>query len=180
MSTFRGETMQLAALRLGPPPQYTFNGKQRSMNGSHRCHNIRCVRADHIIWNTRKENHNRDFCRHGCFSHCPHLPKCIWQREGVFLVCRNSPNTLACVAGCNLGCFSECFLPLLFVDIVCPLCRLMAHSISLFFRILLYYALCTKVLRLSDLFLSPLWLHKIFSLKRVFKLFGGLKVKVSI
>ena len=124
MSTFREELINLgtliAVLRLGPPPLYTFDGEQKAMDGSHGCHNIRCVRADYIVFETRDANRQRDWCRNGAFSLCPHTPKCIWQRDGVFLVCRNTPNMFVCAADCDLGCFGACiFVLFLFVVDVC-------------------------------------------------------------
>ena len=98
----------LATLELGLPPLYEFDGKQQAMDGSHRCHNVCCVRSDHVVWETRDENSTRDHCRNGCFTHCPHTPKCIWQRHGIFLTCRNSPSTFTCLPGCILGCYSAC------------------------------------------------------------------------
>ena len=95
-------------LSRGKPAKTMLGKTERLLDGSHVCHERLCVNSDHIIFETCKQNNIRFGCRNGAafLCACPNL-RCVWQRDGHFLVCRNDPNKreLVCDEGCELRCF---------------------------------------------------------------------------
>ena len=84
----------------------TLGGKQQRPDGSHLCHNRKCVNTTHVIFESRQHNLRRYGCCNGAahLCRCP-TKRCVWVRNGQWLTCRNDPTKRECAADCELRCF---------------------------------------------------------------------------
>jgi hypothetical protein len=56
---------------------------------SHLCGTAKCANPRHMAVVTQKVNESHKGCKNGCRQLCPHEPKCIFVKNGIYLPCLN-------------------------------------------------------------------------------------------
>lgn len=85
----------------------TFDNR---LQASHTCGNRDC--EWHVYPESDIENKSRDLCHQiGCAKTCPHrllpIEPCVFQRDGIYLNCRNNPELDKCIESCEKDCFRD-------------------------------------------------------------------------
>lgn len=53
------------------------------------CSNTKCFNPRHLVVETKEINETRKGCRFSCRQLCPHVPRCVFVRERIFIPCLN-------------------------------------------------------------------------------------------